>query len=180
MRHSFLPNQEQKILKRGYRIRATIVLLFFLSIAGLVGIGSLFPSYIHVYTEERSELEKVASLRENKDTSGLVAIEKELQSDTAKISVLSKISTTVHPSSLIEDMVNTRGQVRLTSIVLSSVSTSTAVIVIQGVAPTRESLVAFKTRLEGLAIGNKVDLPISGFAKSRDIPFSLRVIDTIK
>ena len=64
----------------------------------------------------------------------------------------------------------------MSSVAITDLSTSTAVIVMQGVAPTRESLVAFKTRLEGLSPGNQIDLPISGFARSKDLPFSLKVL----
>ena len=52
-------------------------------------------------------------------------------------------------------------------------------MVVQGIAPTREALVSYKNRLEGLTIGNKVELPISELAKSKDIRFSLRFTRTL-
>lgn len=175
MRHSFLPISEQNTLKRVYRIHVTIVALFLLSVVGLIGLVSMFPSFISAYTEEHLQLDTVASLKESKDTSESTRIQKELQADSAKITVLSQVAGTVRPSSIISRVVEVRGTVRISSIVLTEVSTTTAVIVMQGVAPTREALVSFKTRLEALSPGNKVDLPISGFARSKDLPFSLKV-----
>lgn len=175
MRHSFLPIPEQTILKRVYRVHVVIVALFLLSVVGLIGLGSLFPAFISAYTEEHMQLDTVASLKESKDTSESSKIQKELQADGAKITVLGQVATTVRPSAVIARVVEVRGTVRISSIILSDVSSTTAVIVMQGVAPTRESLVAFKTRLEALSPGNKADLPISGFARSKDLPFSIKV-----
>jgi hypothetical protein len=175
MRHNFLPTKDQDVLKRVYYVHAMIVALFLLSVVGLVGLGSLFPAYISTNTEERSQLNTVASLKQSNDTSEALKIQKDLQDDSAKVTVLSKAINVVRPSAIITRMVEVRGPVRISSIVLSDISTSTAVVVMQGVAPTRESLVDFKTRLERLSIGNKVELPISGFAQSKDLPFSLRV-----
>lgn len=175
MRHSFLPIQEQDTLKRIYHIHVTIVALFLVSVVGLIGIVSLFPAYISTYTEEHSQLAAVTSLKEDKDTSESSRIQRELQADSAKITVLSKTSSIVRPSAVVTRLVEVRGPVRISSIVLSDISSTTAVVVMQGVAPTRESLVLFKTRLEGLSPGNKVELPISGFARSKDLPFSIKV-----
>ncbi len=175
MRHSFLPIQEQEKQKRAYRIHVTVVALFLISVAGLIGLSSLFPSFIAAYSEEHIQLSTVASLKENKDTSESTRIQKELQADSAKITALAQVATVVRPSAVIGRMIEVRGPVRISSIAISDISTSTAVLVIQGIAPTREALVAFKTRLEGLSPGNKVELPIAGFAKSRDLPFSIRV-----
>lgn len=158
-----------------YRIHVIIVALFLLSVVGLIGLGSLFPAFISAYSEEHVQLDMVASLKESKDTSESSKIQKELQADGAKITVLRQVAATVRPSAIISRVVEVRGPVRISSIVLSDVSTTTALIVMQGVAPTREALVTFKTRLEGLSPGNKVDLPISGFARSKDLPFSLKV-----
>lgn len=176
MRHIFLPNKEQTILKRRYLIRVAIVLFFLFSVSGLIGISSLFPTYISLNTEEQSQIKMVNLLKKNKDNSGIARLQNELKADADKIQILAAVSVGATPSDLIERIIVARGQVHITSIIINEVSTTTANITLGGVAPTRESLVAFKTRLQGLSVGNKVDLPISGFAKSKDIPFSLKVI----
>jgi hypothetical protein len=175
MRHSFLPIPEQTQLKRSYRVHVAVVALFLISVAVLIGLGSLFPSFIAAYSEEHIQLDTVATLKENKDTTESTRIQKELQADSAKITALAQVATVVRPSAVIARVVEVRGPVRISSIAINELSTTTAVLVMQGVAPTREALVSFKTRLEGLSPGNKVELPISGFAKSKDLPFSIRV-----
>lgn len=175
MRYIFLPNKEQSILKRGYLIRLAVVAMFLLSVVGLIGIGSLFPAYVYVYTEEQSQIKIVDSLKKDKAGTNITSMQDELSADEKKVKTLTNASMSTLPSSLIERVIVARGQVRITSIILNDISTTTAIITLGGIAPTRESLVAFKSKLENLSIGNKVDLPISGFAKSKDIPFSLKV-----
>jgi len=175
MRYIFLPDQEQTILKRRYLMRIVIVAFFLLAVGGLVGVVSLFPTYISLYTEEQSQIKMATLLKKDQDNSGVASLQNELKSDSDKIQILSAVSTGVTPSDLIERIIVARGQVHITSIVLNDIGTTTATITLGGVAPTRESLVAFKTRLQGLSVGNKVDLPITIFDKSKDINFSLKV-----
>jgi hypothetical protein len=68
-----------------------------------------------------------------------------------------------------------RGSLKFTSFSVMKVATSTYNITIQGLAPTRNSLLTFKTNFENLAPGNKVDLPVSTLAKSTNINFSLQL-----
>jgi hypothetical protein len=48
-------------------------------------------------------------------------------------------------------------------------------VVLQGKALTREGLIAFKKNLEQDKRFSGVELPISDLAKSKDIPFALRL-----
>lgn len=167
------------MLRRSYYVHVTVVALFLVCVSVIIGIGSLFPSFMSAYTEEQTQLDTVRSLKDNKDAQESSRIQKELQADNAKLTVLSTLATTIRPSVVIGRVLEVRGPVQVSSVVISDLSTSTATIVMQGVAPTRESLVAFKTRLEGLSPGNKVDLPIAGFARSKDLPFSMKVLHNL-
>lgn len=172
MRYTFLPSTEQKRLKSGYRVHAIIVALFMMSIAGLVGVISLFPSYVLVSTERALRDDTLASIQKG-DVSGNGTIRQELVTDADRLSLFTKDSS-IRPSQLIEDTISARGTVRILAISVEHVSTTTVSIVVQGIAPTRESLVAYKIRLENMATGNKVDLPISELTKSTDIQFSFK------
>ncbi len=176
MRHSFLPAEEQKVLKRGYHIHVVIVGLFLLSVAGLIGIGSLFPAFTHVHTEEQTQLKIAASIRKNKDERGIVVIEDALRSDAALLVALSdQGSATAQPSSIIGDVITARGSIKITSIALNEITATSTTITVQGNAPTRESLVSFKTRMENTAAGAHADLPLSALATSKNIPFSMNI-----
>ena len=180
MRHSFLPIEEQKILKRGYRSHLVITALFMFSVVGLIGVGSLFPAYMSVSAERQNAEKALASLKKDKDSSGSASTEAELSADADRLAQFNGLENGKRPSILFAGILSLRGQTRVTSISLSDISTTTATILVQGVAPTRESLLTLKSRLEGLNPGSKISLPISGFAKNKDIPFSLKVTQPIK
>ncbi len=179
MRHSFLPTSEQKALKKKYRIHATVVALFLLSVIGVIGIGALFPAYIEVSFEEKGQAAMLNDATSNQANQNSLDMTYELRADAALAQELSGSSLKKRPSDLIAEIISARASVKISSIAISSISSSTAVMVVQGIAPTREALVSYKNRLEGLTIGNKVELPISELAKSKDIRFSLRFTRTL-
>lgn len=98
----------------------------------------------------------------------------ELVRDMGRLDVL-MTSSQVQPSLLIAEALAARGPVKLSAVSVEDVSSTTATVIVQGVAPTRDDLIIFKTRLETIS-GAPVDLPISGLAKNRDIPFSITYI----
>ncbi len=173
MRFTLLPTYERLAVKREYHIRLAIVTLFLLCVSFVIGIGALFPAFIQAYTEEQSQLATINALKKDKDDSGITAIELELDSDAMLLSELSASTNVTRPSMLVQSLISLRQNVKFTSLAVNQISTSTVTIIIQGVAPTRDSLIALKGRLEGLQIGNRVDLPISELTKSKDVQFSL-------
>lgn len=175
MHHTLLPIHERKALRREYRLRLIAVFLLLLSFALLIGMGALFPSYVKILYEEKAELGTALSLQNNKDLMEISAKEKELADDKFLVDELAKTNTSIRPSSLIESIGLQRGSVSLTSIDVDLTSTTTAVMIIQGVAPTRDELLKFKEKLENLVPGNIVDLPLSQLAKNTKLQFSLKL-----
>ena len=173
MRHTLLPYPARRALRKEYRIRALVVLCFMLSCAGVIGIGSLFPGFIHAISEERSQINTIASLQEGKKDSGILEIEKELAEDATLLSALLSLTPHDDMSKRIAKIAEIRGVVDITSISMERSGTTSVAYIIQGLAPTRDSLLSFKTRLEQLVPGGTVELPISELAKSTDVQFSL-------
>ena len=175
MRHTLLPLNERKTLQREYKIRLVIVLCFLLSIAGLIGITALFPAYIHARDLEQSELGKATLIKNSKDAQGRSAIETELRADELILSKLSKDVMNYRASSAIQSIIAARGQNNFTYFSYSQSGTSTAMVVLQGKAPTRDELLSLKNRLLNILPQSKVDLPLSELARSKDIDFSMRL-----
>lgn len=176
MRHILLPTAEKFALRREYYTRLLTVGCFLFSVAILSGIVSMLPTYINARIKEKDSLNKVSSLKDESKASGLLAIEKELKGDSTLFTFLDKTSNKVHASSIIEDIIESRGNVTILSFDYARVSASSVSLIIQGKAPTRESLLAFKSRLESLAKDAIVELPVSQLAERSNIQFSLRFI----
>jgi hypothetical protein len=177
MHYTFLPYHEQKEIRRDYRVRASIVSLFFLSLTLIVGIGSLFPAYIHASLEEGLHLRDVAALKQTSNAGVLAAAEKDLSGSTVIISALAGSVTPGPFSGVIADIVSARGNVEISSFAVTRAASSTLSIVIGGLAPTRDALLAFKGRLGALAPGISVTLPISELAHETNIQFSIQIVE---
>jgi hypothetical protein len=180
MYHTLVPQYERMALRREYRLRSFVVLCFALSIAGIVGIVTLFPAFLLTSVEEKSAESDLLLIKKAKDVSGLTAIQQKVASSQSLLSVLSTGIDQYRLSVLIEEIVAEKRTVKINSLALSLVSTSTVNISIEGIAPTRDTLLAFKSRLLSIRPQSKVDLPVSGLAKSTNIPFSIQMTQKLQ
>ena len=180
MNYTFLPNLEKSSLIREYRIRALIVLLFFISISIVIGIGSLFPAYIYSSLEEKIHLRQVTDLRKTSDDATVTAIQKQLAASSAILNTVSNnIGTNIYSQAL-NSRVSTRGNINLNSFAFERPTSNTLNVTISGIAPTRKDLLAFKNRLQGLSSKTTVDLPLSTLAKDSDVSFSIQINEVLQ
>lgn len=174
MLHTLLPINERKTLRREYRIRALIVLCFTLSVAGVIGIVSLFPSFIRATIEARGNEKALAAFKRDKDDSGLTTIEHNLSQYQALLTTLQAPPLRSRFSDLIPGLVSLRGPIRITSISVSKGQGTDSTVSLQIFAATRDDLLALKSRFEQVVSGNRINLPISALAKSTDIAVTLQ------
>ena len=176
MRHTLLPLHERIILRREYHVRVTIVFLFMVCVATLIGIASLLPTYIDAKQLEKDILAK--SVKGNEEQSADI---KEFQKNVARsLSLLDKSKEPTTFSNVIYSVISMRGALRFNNFAINKTGTTTYSIQIQGVAPNRTALLNFKTNFEGLGSDNKVDLPVSELAKSSNIQFSIQLKQNVK
>ena len=176
MRHTLLPLNERKALRSEYRVRLMIIILFMFSLAGVIGIGALFPAYVRALSEEKVQIDVANKLKAAQKIQGITAMEDELKSDQRVLITLPK-SGGARISAVAQSIVGLRQSIKLNSFNFTQPgnATSTVTVFMQGFAPTRNDLLSFKTRLETTLPGAVVDLPISELAKSTDIQFSIKV-----
>ena len=175
MRHTLLPLHERKSLRIDYYMRLFITFFSLVSVAGVVGIGALFPAYIHALVREQEHLTAAQQLKRSNDESGQTDIENQLRADNAILKRFTVQTHAVRASAAIASIVALRGTVRITSFVFGTVSTTTVSVMLQGKAPTRADLLAFKSRLENILPAGKTELPISALAKSTDVVFTMNL-----
>lgn len=174
MNYTFLPQIERNKLKREYRIRASVVSLFVLSVVMIIGIAALFPTFISSKIVEKNELARIAEINKTNNESGLEIIKTQLNRDNILMNSVEDAVSTPTFYTAVKDIVTAKGSVKLYSIAVTGFSTTTIDVVIQGLAPSRDSLIAFKNRLETSLPGSSANLPLSDLAKNKDIQFSLK------
>ena len=175
MRHTFTPKSQRALLDREYRARAAATLSIALASAAIVGIVALLPAFVRSSTVERSALQTIAADKTGSSTDA-EAVQAELSAAGSLVSALASGRVAPRISDAVRQISSVRSHIALSSFSVDRQDASTIVAVIQGVAPTRDELLSFKSRLEGIAPGASVDLPISELAKSSDIDFSIRLV----
>lgn len=179
MQHTLIPGPERAALRHEYRLRVLIVLCFMLSFAGVIGVVSLFPSFLSISEKEHAELAAVSALNKEKEANGTTDISRQLSEDQQTLNALSTELGVVRPSLVIQSIVSARGSVSITALTLKRSGNTDFVVSIQGVSPTRDALQAFQRRLEQLAPGNKAFLPISELARGTDIQYSIQLTEKL-
>ena len=88
---------------------------------------------------------------------------------------MKSLSASYVPSSIITGLSNNKGKgISLSGFEIVSTGDN-LIIVIDGKALTRESLVAFKNKLVNMSGVTKVELPITALAQSKDINFHIKI-----
>lgn len=175
MRHTLLPLNERKTLRREYFLRLLIVLFFMISTACLIGAIALLPAYLHSRDLAQSELDLANRTLDSKDAQGRTQIDMELKNSANLVSKLDSEAKEYKASQAIEQIIALRGLTKLITITFEQQGTSTIQIGMQGTSPTRTELLDFKSRITNAYPQAKIDLPIGELAKSKNIDFSMRL-----
>ncbi len=153
-----------------YWVRVITVWLFLLTVAAMLAGAFLLPPYMLVTSQVRSfvaEAEAAKALVANGDGTARALI---IASDQARL--LIDAERTLRFTAIIDELV----QVVDEGIVVREynflrTASGVAPVQVGGVAETRQSLAAFRDALLAQPLVTAVDLPISSFAKDRDIQF---------
>jgi hypothetical protein len=171
-----LPAEERHALRREYRLRLVIILLFFVSLAALIGIAALVPSFLYSYTQEKSAIEGQQVIQKLRKESGADQIENDLVLSQA---IAKRILTEKDPvvyNQVVQNILSHRSKgLSITSFALlkDNGTTTAAKISLSGKAATRDSLLQFKNDLLNDKLFTEVDLPLEDLAKSKDVSFNM-------
>jgi hypothetical protein len=177
MHYSLLPESERKIIHNEYRVRALVVFCIVMSITGVAGMVALFPAYLEADVFRLGEIQ--ISSKESKTDEALAQNKAELVRDATSLRSVSGFMKSPLLSAVASEILNISKAVDINSIGIDIVGTSSLQILIQGLAPTRASLLDLKVKLESQKQITKVEFPISELTKSVDVPFSIRITRSI-
>ena len=171
---NLLPKAEKDAVRREYRIRLAVVILWFSSGTFLVASFLLLPSFFLSTEKERAALRQSETLGKSVEMAEAANLEKTLLTIKHKLSALAKEPP---PLFLYEVLVRI-AEKRPKGLSLDSFTVVTKEgkreVHIVGVAQSRTLLVAFERALSRSGLFEHVDLPVANLAKQSDSEFSLR------
>jgi stage V sporulation protein SpoVS len=173
---NLLPKVEKKKITREYRVRFLVV-AFSLCLAGeVISLILLVPSYLTAWTRLYGLNSQSASLKAQNVTSEITQLSATIKKTSDYLNALSASSTPSNVAGTIKNIVVTKGSsVKINNLVYGKQGTQQQVVV-YGIANTRQSLLDFIKDLKAQPGIISADLPVSDFAQSKDINFSVTVL----
>ncbi|MES2931754.1 MAG: hypothetical protein V4682_03620 [Patescibacteria group bacterium] len=174
---NLLPEERIRSLRRVYFIRLAVVAVLLLSGVTLVHGVLLLPSFMYLRNQVGERTASLAALTttlagsEEKEISARVATLAEDSAHLARLSSVPKASAAIRAISALP-----RSGIRLTGFSFAPKEGAEAEMSVSGVATTREALRTFEQSLADQPFITSADLPISAYAKERDISFTISLI----
>lgn len=176
---NLLPQTKLVSLAREYKYRLATVAVFAFVVVVILSAGFLIPSFIISnvkltgIAQEAQKARAVSELQDTKNTSS--AILKDAKNKLALLRPNASDDSVQNVLGLITK--NKASDIRIQSVSYerSTVGADDGKIVVSGIAKNRESLTTFATQIQSNSIFKNVDLPISNFAKDKDIVFSMQI-----
>jgi|GEM_PF-2342083 len=171
MFHNLLTTERKKSLEHEYYVRVATVAAFGVSFAVLIGLLTLFPSYMHL----RGELSLVNAAQASPNTTNATST----QSDSAhtlerSAQIFSLLKTHLHDETmktmLDETLAARPAGVEVTGFAFDR---ATRKLTVEGVADTRDVFLEYIHNLEEQPRFTDVPHPIADLAKNTDLPFRL-------
>lgn len=174
--YKLLTEEQKKKIQAEYRLRLVVIALWSLIAVIVIGMVSLFPSYILTKARYNELTERLAILEQT----GLSFEDKEVQlwlnQMNQKLKLLSPKFDKDRPSVFIEEALRARvAGIRVTSLGWKREANG-EIITLTGTASDRQSLINFENKLDKLGNFGDVSLPISNLAKDKDIDFEVELV----
>jgi hypothetical protein len=171
---NLIPTSAKKSLIKEYWLRAITVWFFLWTVALLLGIFIMIPSYVLINSQVSAYKDWAESATEKKTSYEALAKDLERSGKWAKLikdnSELPRISKYI---ALFRSLEGSGVTVSNISIVYGDKGLEPIIII--GTATSRQALAAFRDNVLAQDSVKSVDLPLSNLAKDRDIPFEISV-----
>jgi hypothetical protein len=174
----FLPNKNKKEINEEYILRTFVFFFLFILISLFLLILLFIPTAIYSKYDNRTITDELA-LTESVNTSkgeDTVSLIKKLNGITKALAV---DTTALNPTELLDKITGLKGSaIQITNIEIKGADTGTVSIQINGVAKTRDSLIAFNKSLQENSSFSNVTLPVANLIKDVNADFTITMTYT--
>lgn len=169
-----LTDSFKKDIRDQYKKRRVIVWLIAVICLQISFLVLILPSYIYLSTEEKDLLASNVSHTTANNLADNSSGSKTFQNVNNELSVLSSNIGLNTFDSLILRLTSLKSQgIQLKEIIYQNKTATSSTIILNGVAASRGALLSFSKNIEANDTFYNVDLPVSDFAKNKDIDFSI-------
>lgn len=170
---NLLPKAEKDAIRREYRIRLSVVILWFSFTTVLLASILLLPTYSLSTKKEKAALLESATLSKSVQAEEASRFGELLFEVKRRLDLVQHEPPEIYFYELIGEIANSRASgISLSNITITKAAASLS-IDIGGIADTRNSLVAFQKALAQTDLFETVEFPVSNLAKDRNSEFAI-------
>lgn len=174
---NLLPDALKQKIKSEYTLRWFSVLLTSILFIQLVFLCFLFPSWLVSLYKEREVVVRINTVDKTSKTLDTEQITTLIASINTKLEVINSKLQYPRVLPIVNSILSKKtNNIYVNGIIFTSDSDKTGSVTIRGVSYDRDSLVSFVKKLQGGGLFKNVDLPISNFARDKNIDFSINAI----
>lgn len=172
---NFLPADEKKRLKKEYVMRLGVTVLSGLTVTFLIGGVLLLPAFYLSKARENAYIDQSALTENSSTTDEEDALYDMLQGAQKRIDILAVRDKNIPLKTVFDTiLMHRKSGVEITGLFYTKNDT-VVILTVDGVADTREDLLAFSRALENDPLFSDSELPVSNLAKDKDISFKLTI-----
>lgn len=171
---NLLPDILKEEFKAEYKKRWLIVVLVFVIFLQISFLAFLFPTWALSLSKERELASSVYDINQSSSSKDVTRIASIIADTNTKLNIINTSMEYPEVLPLINTIISNKiPTIHINEMFYRFIDKSDTTISIGGVSDTREALVAFVKKLESSETFDAVDLPVSHFAKDKNIGFSL-------
>jgi hypothetical protein len=172
--YKLLTDETREKIEREYTSRRGVMALAAFTVILGVGIVALVPSYMLASSRLNEVTTRLEAMKRSPSHEGSKELQVWLSSLKQKITTLSPKVVGRKPYELFLTVLSAKSDaVRLTGVAWKKDAKGVTTLTVNGVADDRKSLLEFENRLNALGRFSPVTLPVSNFARDKDISFEL-------
>lgn len=168
-----LPEDRRRKIRRAYVLRVGTVAAILGVVLVAAAAALLVPTYIYLVSSLRAQSVRLASVESTISAADQTTLGKRLATLSADATEIAQLGTTPSASALIREVL----AIGRPGIVLTGMSytPSQGTLALSGVAAARNDLRAYQLSLAATPRFANAALPVSSYAKDRDIPFAITI-----
>ncbi len=175
MYYNVLPPEVKKGLQQEYRARLVAVACWGLVAVALIAGASLVPAYGNLLALERYAEASRQAIDPSKREADVLETTSLIKATKEKMSALEEEASLYTVHDLVSKILSVKPAGVSVGDIVYEAKDGKRLMIVRGMATTRDGLTTFRTQLIKTRPFEKADLPIGVFAKSVDVPFSMTV-----
>lgn len=174
---NLLPSERRRALARDYFLRLGTVVAIFATALVLAAGALLAPTYVFLAKSVAAKEARLASMRSSLSSSDDAALSARLAALRSDTGALSAIDSAHSASAIVRAaLAVSRSGVALSGFEYAPAADARpGTLSLSGTAATRDALRGYQLALERASFARSASLPVSTYAKDRNIPFTIAI-----